>query len=331
MSIDLDALLDRACAEGELMAGMPQAFVVSRYPDAAISADIEVRDANPLVRWTEDEDRFVRENLGRFSDAEIAAVLGRSEQAVKIRRQRHLHLPGLSRHPDFLTANQMADILGTDGHTTIKLLDRGIIDGWVVTDREMRVTRLVTLYRWAVNPMHWIYFWRSVQEPERIADPHLRRLIIRQKARWNDDWWTPSQVAEYHGVHHTNVNNYIQAGKIRSVKWGNNWILKSEAMKPGLFFFKGSGAVQADWSEEGDLFLLRAREDLGLMYKEIAKLMKQPQKRVDNRYRVLKRRGLDKILRAKFGVGNFPGNEEMDGEQAEVTAEDVRAKESVQK
>lgn len=276
--LDLDMLLNQAIAEGEIVAGFPLQFVVARNPGAAVSLDLTVSRRSKYTSWNKAEEEFVRRHAGYYTDEEIAVVLGRSEQAVKLYRQRHLGIRGASRHPDFLTAHQIATMIGVDGHSVIKLFDRGLLPGWKLGDRIFRITRRITFFRWAVNPLNWCYFIRSVRDTTRITDEHLRRLIERQKERWNDEWWSTGEVAEYYGVHHTDVNRYIHQGKFKAVKWGNNWILRSEATRPGIKFYKGKEAYRevqiADrWSEAADSFILRSFGE-GRTYAEIAAMMK---------------------------------------------------------
>lgn len=41
-----------------------------------------------MSEWSTDDDQFIRRNTGRMSDAEMAAILGRSPASVTIRRSR---------------------------------------------------------------------------------------------------------------------------------------------------------------------------------------------------------------------------------------------------
>jgi hypothetical protein len=275
--VDIDNLIELSVAEAELQEGLPAQWIAANHhlggPMLARGSPQPAATRSP--RWTEAEDEFLREKLGWLSLDEIAAHLGRSPNGVKLRYQRELHLPAPSKHPDWLTGHTVARVLGVDGHNVVKLVDRGHLPGRLLPgERMMRVVHRVTLYRWAVNPMHWIFFKPSVDDPGRIRDPHLRRLIQRQKERWDDEWWRSGEVAAYHGVDHTDVNRYIHAGKLRGVKWGNWWVLRSEATKPGLVFYKGKGAAQCfrDWDGEGDAFVILARA-VGLSWIAIGKLM----------------------------------------------------------
>jgi hypothetical protein len=305
-----DVQLDSIFAEAELEAGLPAAWVAAHNPLAMVSPAFVVKKQKP-PRWTTQDDKFLRESLGVLTPEEIAARLGRSTNAIKIRQVRQ-QFAAASKRPGWLTGRQVADILGVDIHNVMALFERGLIPlRRLPGERGIMAMRQISLYCWAVNPEHWPYFIRSVWATERIADPHLRRLIERQKQRWGDEWWTPGQVAAYHqrftrassarrgdppgdGVHHTDVNRYIHHGRLKATKW-NNWLIKrSEATRPDLKFHKGKGAgmapyVEAQWTPGADAYILRAKGE-GLIWAEIARRMKRDERSVGHRGRVLLKR-----------------------------------------
>ncbi|MCG3208655.1 MAG: hypothetical protein FOGNACKC_02267 [Anaerolineae bacterium] len=299
--LDLDELLDQAVAEGELESGLDPALVAARSPRVTVRPDITAT-ASQAAGWSTAEECFIANYTGHYSDAEIAAALGRSVGAVKIRRYRHLRIAGASVNLDFMSATRVAHALGIDGHSAIKLADRDILPVWRYSEREIRLTRRTTFLRWAVNPLNWVYFIRSVRDTSRLGDAHLRRLIKRQKQRWPDEWWSIGEVAQYHGVGHTDVNRYIRAGKLTGVKWGNWWVLRSEALKEGLYFFKGKGAAQdSDWSEAADVFLITGVA-LGVMQQTMAGLMNWPLKHLTYRLQTLRRSAIIPDLIAKYDL-----------------------------
>jgi len=299
---DIDTLLNQAVIEGEIESGAPVALLIAQCGDLSISSDVVSGRPARSNRWTEAEESFVRNNLGILAEDEIAKILGRSPIAVKLRRYRCLEMPPASDHPEYYNGRAAARTLGVDDHTLIKLLELGKIPYWRLGGRETYMMRRVSLWRFAVNPMNWCYFWRSVQDLRRIIDPHLRRLIARQKERWDDEWWTPGQVAEYYGVGHTDVNRYIHSGRLeRTAKFGNNWVLRSEATKEGIYFVKGKGKWRPEWSEAADCFILIARS-LNVFYCEMAGMMKMAEKSVAARRRVLHHDGLVQQLIDKYGL-----------------------------
>jgi hypothetical protein len=118
--------------------------------------------------------------------------------------------------------------------------------------------------------------------------------------RWDDKWLTPGQVAHMHGVDHRDVNRYIRAAKLPSVKWGNWWIRRSDAGR--VCFRKGQGiGHELDWPEEGDAFLVLARA-VGRSLAAIGRLMDWPLQRVRPRLVALHRTGQIPFLIRKYGL-----------------------------
>jgi hypothetical protein len=209
-------------------------------------------------------------------------------EAVHLRWSRDLRLPAPSKRPDEYTGQQAADALGMDVHPICRLIDAGVLPGRVLPGvRHIRVVRRITLYRWAVTPRNWIYFkpWRG-----KVREWRLARLIALAMERWPDEWWTPGQVAAYHGVDHTDVNRLIHQGKIQGVQYGNWWITRSEATRPDVRFYKGKGAGHnLEWNPEADRFLLRAWAER-MPLEVIGRTMGMPYNRVRHRLDTLKRK-----------------------------------------
>jgi hypothetical protein len=293
MMFDLDSLI----AEAELESGVDPAIVGSRHPGAQVSGVIETGRVNPAksFRWSLSDLRWLDENLPVLNTNELATRLGRTENAIKIVQVRR-GIIVKSKRPGWVTAHQAAALLGIDVHAICFLTDTGRLPSRVLPGgRRIRMIRYVTLLRWAVNPENWLYFFNSMRDTARILDPHLRRLIERQKARWGDEWWTIGEVAAYHGVEHFDVNRAIRRGEIKAVKWSNWKILRSEATRPEVRFLKGKGAARSvlfdeRWSKEADAFLLDCRRQW-VRWAVIAKKMKMKQANVQYRYYCLVKRG----------------------------------------
>jgi hypothetical protein len=118
--------------------------------------------------------------------------------------------------------------------------------------------------------------------------------------RWPDEWLTPGQVAEMHGVDHRDVNRFVRARKLPAVKWGNWRIQRSDAWQAYFPKGRGSGHVLG-WPEEGDVFLVLARA-VGLSLAEIARRMKRPAEQIWPRLAMLHRRGQIPLLLGKYGI-----------------------------
>jgi hypothetical protein len=279
-SIVLSGIIDAATTEAAIRAGVPDRALKVR---CANYSRVIGGGARPLgsPRWLPAELRFLKNNIGKMTDKEIGAEIGRTETAVKIKRQRSGY-PAHSKRPGWMTGRAAGEILGLDIHGIMTLTERGLLPHVVIPgQRGILALKRVTLFRWAVNPLNWIYF-----KPEKVRDARLRRMIELKRARWGDEWWTSQQVARLHGVHHTDVQRYIEHGKIKAVKYGNWHVLRSEAERPGLTIpkaGKGSGH-ELDWSEECDLFWLIGMA-VGLSSHRLDAMSKLPRKR--SSYRVL--------------------------------------------
>lgn len=255
---NLDLLVESAVVQGQLAGGSPPAWVVAHSSlgcraVAVLNGRIRRRGGKSPA-WSPDEDEFLRVGLGILSEETIARHLGRTPVAVQLRWKRDLKLPAPSKAPGVITGNRIADTLGIDVHSVMKLIDRDILPGRRMPGR--RVIRLVnqtTFVRWAVNPMNWIYF-----KPQRVRDARLRKLIELRRERWDDEWWTTGKVGRYHhGVNSRLVNRDILQGKLPAVKWGNWHVLRSDAIRLHYFTGKGHGH-ERDWSERADAFLILA-------------------------------------------------------------------------
>ena len=293
---DLDQLVITSLAAGEIESGVPLATVQARAGFCIPMTFIEYQEAKP-ANWSQEEIQFLRDHLGYLNETQIATYLGRSWEAVHLYRQRH-DIPAPSKHPDYVTAEKAAKLLGTDGHKVTHWVDIGLLPGEILPGpRRIRRIRKIALMSWATNPKNWIWF-----NPEDIIDLHLRRLIELRKERWNDEWWNTNQVAAYHGVDNGDVERYIKHGKIKAVQavrrdgrsngsWANWFILRSEATRPDLKFCKGTGTGQHHypWTKKADEFMLRA-EAAKIPRKIIARLMKEDYKRLDNHLRYLLRK-----------------------------------------
>lgn len=240
--------------------------------------------------WTREEDQFIKDHLGWMTDAEMAESLGRTEVAVHLRWDRDLGLLGPSKAPDVITANKAALLLGIDAHKTAHWVDVGLIPGRLMHGpRGIRLIQREDLRRWALNPENWIYF-----NPRKITDRPLRHMAMRRMERWGDEWWSTRQVARYHKVSTQDVKRYIQLGRIQARQtrvslggrhsmagWANWFVLKSEATRPDLVFYKGKGAqgISRKWTPRADAWILKAHDELGMAFKVIERTMKIERKK----------------------------------------------------
>ena len=284
--INLDELLDAAVLEAALAGGRDPKLAARQFGVSRVIAAGVARGDVPAPatahgqanRWTPEEMAFLRANAGVLGDAEIGAALGRSEAAVRVQvRRKGLMTP--VKHTDYLTAQAAARVLGVDVHAVCGWIDRGLLAAELAPVRERRIWRVrrTAFYAWALRPENWVYFIRSVWRPERIRDERLRRLLVKRKAVWGDEWWTTGEVAEFHGVESNDVQRYITAGKLPGVRYQNWMVLRSDATRPGLRFFSGAGAVGAAGFERGgtaagDAFIVLAAA-VGIPDAHISRMM----------------------------------------------------------
>jgi hypothetical protein len=293
---DLAQLVRLAAAHGRLAAGAPlrQVQASTGLPAGVIANAATERAPGKALAWSEAEDDYLRRHLGWLSEDELARHLGRTVTAVHLRWKRDLHLAPPTRQPSWLTACQIANLLQVDPKAVVRWVDQGLLPSRrLPTRRVIRAVPELAFRVWVLNPMHWIYF-----HPERVRDPHLKRLLKLKARRWHDAWLTVGQAARLRGVCSTAINNALRAGKLQGVKWGNWHVLRSEVLKPGLRFFVGKGGravPKVAWSEEADAFLVLATA-LGYAPGVIARMMGGKRsrlawtpKRVAYRLSVLKR------------------------------------------
>ena len=258
----LDELIEDAVICGEVSTGAAIDWLATRHDSrhliVATAATKQIRTQLPAaVAWTQEEEDFVRIHLGWLSEEEIARRLGRSVNAVHIHWEREMRLPAPTRG-DWLPLNQVAVALGVP---CAKTVSKWVEKFKLLPARSLALERKVTavhrqdLKRFAVNPHNWLYF-----DPARVTDPHLKLLVDHQRQRWHDEWWSVGQVAAYHGVSVSAVNNNIRKGLIKAVDYGNWWVLRSEATRKDLKFFTGKGTVETSpWSDNVDAWTILAR------------------------------------------------------------------------
>lgn len=270
--VDLDFLIEQAIFTGRVESGTnPQLALRQTTLPTTVLASIVGKNEGTAVhqtanRWTDEEHEFLRDNLGRLSTEEIANKLGRTPTAIKIRWTR-MGFDAPSKRQHEFTGRQVARLLGTDIHTICKLIARGILPGRMLPGRRrIRVVEKKALLRWLLQPANWLYF-----KAERIRNPHWRAMVLRRQEAWGDEWWSVGQVEAYHGLKRHAVNNAINQGRIPAVRWGNWWVLRSDAIayRPHI---GGKGAWTRDeWSVEGDAFLILGRA-VGLRVSHLAAL-----------------------------------------------------------
>ena len=137
----------------------------------------------------------MRELLPFCSAKVVGQMLGRSEDAIKIMRQRQ-HIKASSKSEGWFTANRVMRLLGMpDARPVIGWVKKGLVLGYQVADDDTWMVHEISLRRWIVSPTSWLYF-----DTRRIQDPHLARLVDLAQGRWGDEWLTSRQVADLKGT-----------------------------------------------------------------------------------------------------------------------------------
>lgn len=287
MSFDLDALIEDAVAYGELSDGTDAAWLAQRVDPrrvAVLANAIVEKGVGKERDWTADEDAFVAEHYMMMSDAELGQALGRTANGVHMRRERWLGLTARSKSQEWPNLHEVARLLGLPCSKVLrKLMRRGILPGRrLPLEADVWVIHRGDLLKFVCNPRNWIYF-----QTERVVDPQMRRLIELRRVMWGDEWWTPGEVAAYHGVSLSGVNKWIRLGQLPAVRWANWHIRRSDAIR--FPFRRGRQNWSVVWtSERADAFLILGRA-IGLSWGVLDRLMGK--ENTDARFTVLRRAG----------------------------------------
>jgi len=184
--------------------------------------------------WTETDEQRLALRFGLWPVSRIAASLGRSETAVRMRAKK-MGLKSPESWEQFLAVTKMASVLGIDNKSAAVLLRHELAD-YVVTlysnNRPVPYIPLPSLKRWLLDPMNWYRI-----DPLRVDHPEIRPLIEKVWARWDDEWWTVGRVARELHFSGNWVNKRINDGRLIGRKRGHNWfVLRSvvEQMKKEL-------------------------------------------------------------------------------------------------
>lgn len=295
MTDHLTSILDLASAESFGPAWLQRNGKAALPPILGGAASCNNR--NP--RWRPDERAFLAGNIGLMNDEQIAEALGRTENAIKIKRQRWA-LPAHSKRPGWLTGNRAAKLLKVDIHNIVALVDRGLLPASRIPGkRGIIAVREQVLFRWAVNPANWVYF-----DPSRVTHPRLRRLVELKRQRWPDEWWTVGDIERHYHATASGVLRLITLGKLPAVRWGNWRVLRSDALQHPIRAGKGHGH-ELDWSPAADDFILLA-DAVGLTARAIGRLSNLGERRIPYRLKTLVKGDLDILIHGRLPIDYDP-------------------------
>ena len=163
-------------------------------------------------RWSEKDLAQVKELLPYYSPKVVGQMLGRSEDAIKIIRQRQ-DIKASSKSEGWLTANRVMRLLGMpDARPVIGWVKKGLVLGHRIAGDDTWMVHEISLRRWIVSPRSWVYF-----DTTRIQDPHLARLVELSQGRWGDEWLTTRQVADLKGTTTRQIGQSIFRGAIPAI------------------------------------------------------------------------------------------------------------------
>lgn len=216
-----------------------------------------------------------------YPDAEIAAALGRTRNAVSVKRKRmRLYRRGWTGW--LMSAREVARVMGIEGCE--KTVARWIRRGWL---RGRKAGRSGPYRRWCVgrdalfdfvaNPKYF-----PTYDPERIRDPELREHAL--EARRGHRYLRIGEVAQRYCVTTGAVNQWIHRGLLPAVKWGHWWIPEAalESFIPPCERSR-HGLRPRRWTVEEDRLLVslvaKRRK-----WRQIATVLKRSVSSVYNRY-----------------------------------------------
>lgn len=242
--------------------------------------------------WTDSELKQLREGCAALmTDLEIAVMLGKSEMAVHLKRER-LQIPTVRNTPGWMSANKVRKRLGiNDQRPIIGWIRKGLVMGrslpqgstcWMVHE--------ISLRRFVTRPKNWPFF-----DINKVRDPHLRRLIDMAKERWNDEWLTTREAADLAGHGDIRkVNLFIRLGRLDAVQtynkdgrrsvhkkpsWSYNFVRRSQVLVTR--WERGHGEAASKLTENGLVWVKKALS-IGWKATWIARSMKVSPQTVRN-------------------------------------------------
>ncbi len=103
-------------------------------------------------RWTEKDFNRVQDLLPFYSPKVVGWMLGRSEDAIKIMRQRQ-HIKASSKTEGWLSANRVMRLLGMpDARPVIGWIKKGLVLGHRIAGDDTWMVHEISLRRWIVSP-----------------------------------------------------------------------------------------------------------------------------------------------------------------------------------
>lgn len=233
-------------------------------------------------RFTQEENKFLAENLQYLGDAECARILGRTLASI------HVHaVRGGFTHPrhaeGYYSGNVIARILGVDSHAVPCWFDLGFMESepfpYAPNSQWKRRVKISVFKRWLIRPESWIYF-----NVNKMTDPHLQRLVRLAQEKWGDEWWDMRKAADYVGSntgsfqgylisHHLPAVRAVGKERRRTQRWAYWYVQRSVVMQIEYPHGCGLGTTKVI-SERAMKFIVMARDEWGKTWQDIRRLMR---------------------------------------------------------
>lgn len=269
--------------------------------------------------WRPDELAFLKNNLGRMSEYEIAQALpGRSKTAVHLMRERS-GLPAMIKVPGMKSANSWREILGmADQRPIIAWVKNGLIKGRVTEAQGGRKICMIeddSMRAFVLSPNNWVYF-----NPNGVKDAELKRMIEKQRKRWGDEWLTNRQAADLltirwkRPVCSKDILHMIKMGRLdgrhilnkdgrqhvnETPRW-SLWMVRRSQVETMRYMRPGDAL--SGWTDAADSFLVLARA-IGLSDLRIGKLMGKSHAVIGQRWKRLQELGRIRKIAREIGGG----------------------------
>jgi hypothetical protein len=235
------------------------------------------------ANFTPEEDKFLKENLQYLGDEECARRLGRTFYSVHVHSSRKGFIR--PRHAEgYLSGNVISKILGVDSHCVPCWFDLGIMESESFPyDREYmwkRRVKIPVFKRWLIRPKNWVYF-----NVNKMTDLRYQRLVQLAQAKWDDEWWTTRQGADYVGAevkcfltylinHHLPAIHAVGKDRNRNQYWAYWFVPKSVVMQIHYPHGKGKGLAHKPISDRAMKFIVMARDEWGKTWEDIRRMMR---------------------------------------------------------
>lgn len=182
------------------------------------------RPSLPARRWRADELAFLDENVGYMDLADIAAALGRSTNAIKVKAYRRgVDLRQARADAGVYNARQAARLLGVSCPKVVaRLIDTGLLvaetAGTSLTRQTYRITRQALL-NFVANPIAAVAL-----DIRRIPDPECRAAFLRA---CHPTYISCGEAAKRLGIACNTLSKLAGKGYVAGIRW-NNWYFRED-------------------------------------------------------------------------------------------------------